>query len=369
MAFIQWNVRFWGMVLTALMVATTPVGLAVAAGSPIGAPISIPLRTLSPAPAAKSPLVKEAPIAWRGLSKPNITSTAPSAPVVVMPAWRALQPAAQPMPAKPDPMPALRTLPATQVTSSYAPTEPMPELRTISPPSMPSPSFTTPSLVTMPPPPPQSSLQIVADSANQQLPAGTLLRLTFLNGLNSAISEVGEPFTAMLNSDLMGSRGELLLPKGTALRGRIDEVLPSRFFSRGGMISLAFDHVVLPTGQQLPITLQLSTDEQTGLVNKQGVLYTDPGVVSKLSNSVNQGTELFYKVAQVGFSSGKDIGNGWGQLVTVPVAAVGGAVAGAGVAAGKGAYSLVAKGADVTLAPDQQVLVRLSQPTTFPVAD
>lgn len=210
-------------------------------------------------------------------------------------------------------------------------------------------------------------VQLQTNSATQQLPEGTLLKLAFQNRLHSSITQPGEPFTAYLADDLRGTYGEVLLPKGTTLRGRVSSVQPSRFFSRGGAMTLTFDHVVLPSGLHQPLDLRLST--LSDVVNDAGVLYTDPGVAAKLSNSVNQGTELFYRWTRTGVETGKELGNGLGMLVTVPATAVGGAVAGTGVAAGKSVYSLVARGEAVVIEPGQIVVAELNQPTSFPVAD
>lgn len=214
---------------------------------------------------------------------------------------------------------------------------------------------------------PQSALQLSSDSGSQRLPQGTLLKLKFLTQLHSSLSQTGEPFTAVLTDDVLGSYGKLLLPKGTTLRGRLSQVNSSRFFGRGGAIKVAFDHVVLPTGQQQQVDVTLST--LSDVVNNDGVLYTDPGLVAKLGQSLDDGGTLMQKMIRQGIDSGKEIGNGAGMILTVPVTAIGGAIAGAGVAAGKSAYSVVAKGEPVILSPEQIVVAQLGRDTVFPVAD
>lgn len=207
-------------------------------------------------------------------------------------------------------------------------------------------------------------------SASQRLPAGTLMRIALQNTLDSRLSQPGEPFNATLVEDLVAPGGRLVLPKGTLLRGRLSTVEPSRFFSKGGLLGLGFDHVVLPNGQQQTVSLKLSgLNALSSSSLHPGQLYADPGIGPKIAQSLDDGATFIGKSVQVGMDWGKDIGNGAGRILTVPVAALGGVLGGGGLIVGKSVYSAVAKGNVVSLKPGDVLLVELAQPTTFPAAD
>ena len=207
---------------------------------------------------------------------------------------------------------------------------------------------------------------ISVDSSTQRIPVGTLLKLRFTAGLDSRFAQSGDPFTATLVDDLSGQQGNLLLPRGTALRGRVMLAKRSQWFGRGGEIDLAFDHVVLPNGDLAPLPIKLSRFNP--VVSKTGTLYADPGLVPKLNKAGEEGGETFYKWLNGGVDYGKELGDGLGLILTVPVAAVGGAVHGSAVTAGKGLSALVGKGDSVQLKPDDVLILELTQPVVLPVS-
>ena len=195
-------------------------------------------------------------------------------------------------------------------------------------------------------------------SSARKVPAGTYLRVAFNTALDSRITETGETFTAALTDDfLYNDHGvsRVVLPAGTFVRGRIEKVQRPTFFSKGGAIFLGFDHVVLPSGEQLPLDLVLSPTNED--VNRQGALYSDPGIKHKLGQSVVEGQNTFGRIVDNGVKAGKDMADGLGQIVTVPLAAVGGAVAGTAVTAGKSVVSVVGKGDSMVIKPGDTVMI------------
>ncbi len=161
-----------------------------------------------------------------------------------------------------------------------------------------------PAQVTAPPPsltPSSSSSVLKIESGSQKIPAGTMLTVAFNTTMDSRVSNVGDPFHAYLTEDftVKGDQAtrRVVLPAGTTVRGRIQEVKRPSFFSRGGAIFLSFDHVVVPSGELLPLTLNLSTENT--LVNKQGALYTDPGIGKKVQKGVELGKQTFEDIASV----------------------------------------------------------------------
>lgn len=201
-------------------------------------------------------------------------------------------------------------------------------------------------------------------SSSQRLPAGTLLKVRFLSVLDSRLSQADEPFTAVLIEDLYAPGAVLVLPKGSTLRGRVLKADRSKWFSKGGELAVNFDHVVLSNGLQQPVALRLSL--ANAKVTPNGAFNADPGLGRKVAEHFDEGSTLMQNITQSGVKAGKDLAGGAGMIVTVPVAAVGGALAGAGVFAGKSVYSTIAPGENVTIRPEDALLLELAEDTTFP---
>lgn len=217
--------------------------------------------------------------------------------------------------------------------------------------------------------PADASAPLQVGLSSKKVPAGTFLKISFNSNLDSKITEPGEPFTAMLTDDFstQDSQGltKLILPAGTMVRGRVEQVRRPGFFSRGGSIYLLFDHVVDTSGDQLPLDLKLSTVNTQ--VNQQGALYTDPGIPTKLRRSVDRGVGVLKGLTQKGVEAGKDTADGLGQIITVPIAAIGGAVAGTAVTAGHSAASIVGKGDSVVIRPGDTVTIDFGGAFNLPV--
>jgi hypothetical protein len=206
---------------------------------------------------------------------------------------------------------------------------------------------------------PSSSSMLTVQSGSQKVPAGTMLTIGFNTNMDSRITNNGDAFNAFITEDFsvpaaQGGR-RVILPSGTIVRGRVNEVKRPSFFSRGGAIFLSFDHVVLPSGELLPLTLNLSTENT--IVNKQGALYTDPGIGKKVQRGAEAGKKTFENITDQGFTAGKQIAGGLGSIVTVPAAVIGGALAGTAVTTGKAAVAVVGKGESVVIKPGDTVTI------------
>lgn len=206
---------------------------------------------------------------------------------------------------------------------------------------------------------PSSSSVLQVEAGSQKIPAGTFLTVAFNTAMDSRLTNTGDPFTALLTQDFtvpgLNRTRRVILPAGTMIRGRVNDVKRPTFFSHGGAIFLAFDHVVLPSGELLPLTLNLSTENT--LVNQKGALYSDPGIGKKVQRGAAEGRKTFVNITEQGFESGKQIAGGLGSLVTVPAAVIGGALAGGAVTTGKAAVAVVGRGDSVVIKPGDTVTI------------
>lgn len=206
---------------------------------------------------------------------------------------------------------------------------------------------------------PSASSTLKVQTGSQKVPAGTMLTVAFNTAMDSRLTNTGDPFTAYLSQDftVSGPYGvrRVVLPAGTMVRGRVSEVKRPSLFSHGGSIFLNFDHVVLPSGELLPLTLNLATENT--IVNQKGALYSDPGIGKKIQKGAEQGRQAFENITDQGFTAGKQIAGGLGSIVTVPASVVGGALVGAGLTTGKAAVAIVGRGESVVIKPGDTVTI------------
>jgi hypothetical protein len=207
--------------------------------------------------------------------------------------------------------------------------------------------------------PSSSASTLKVETGSQKVPVGTMLTIAFNTPMDSRITNVGDVFTAILAKDFAVTKknGErrMILPAGTMVRGRVDQVKRPTFFSHGGAIYLAFDHVVLPSGELLPLTLNLAADST--MVNQKGALYSDPGIGKKVQLGAEEGRKTFSGITEQGYEAGKQIAGGLGSIVTVPAAVIGGALAGTAITTGKAAVAIVGRGESIVIKPGDTVTI------------
>jgi hypothetical protein len=94
------------------------------------------------------------------------------------------------------------------------------------------------------------------------VPAETLINARMLTGLHTLVSHVNDPIAAEIVQPVYVS-GQLALPAGTLFDGHITAVRPPGRMRRAGRLSFRFDHVTLPTGQQIPVSAVIASLEKT----------------------------------------------------------------------------------------------------------
>ncbi|MFY9609419.1 MAG: hypothetical protein WAU45_12490, partial [Blastocatellia bacterium] len=85
-------------------------------------------------------------------------------------------------------------------------------------------------------------------------------RLTLQSDVNTKLNETGDTVTASLIEPIY-AEGRLVLPKGTEFRGRISGIEHAKRLQRRGSISIVFDRVVMPWGEEEPVAVQVTAIE------------------------------------------------------------------------------------------------------------
>ena len=199
---------------------------------------------------------------------------------------------------------------------------------------------------------------IKADAQAISIPAGTTLKLELLAPVSTKVAAVGDEFTAMLKEDKIVN-GQIALPAGSVVRGTIEKIVPTKRLSRSAVLYLKFDHVVTPTGRQIPVNAGLYNYAEITL---DGGIYQN----GNYGYAIKQNWENTKKIVKTTIDWGKGTGENL-QYVCVPVGAFGGVVGGAFYYVADDIIDLFKKGNDVTLPQGKTLEVMLTQPLNIPL--
>jgi len=191
-------------------------------------------------------------------------------------------------------------------------------------------------------------------SPSVTVPAETEANIQLLSGVHTRVNHVNDRIEARLIEPVMIA-GQVALPPGSVLDGRITRVRSAGRFHRTGELSFRFDQITLPDGESEPMRAVLADLENARSLH-----------VKLDSEGYLKGTRGF---------SWKGITGGLfavGAFGTAKLALAGGAAAWPILpAVGTtflGYEFLWARGRDVSLPPDTQCRIRLNDPITVRVA-
>lgn len=198
-----------------------------------------------------------------------------------------------------------------------------------------------------------------ANAKTKRIPAGTKFQLQMLNPVSS-INSVGKDFSAILMNEQMNDN-DVILPSGSLVRGSIKNIVPAKRLSKGAILYLDFDHVVTPTGRQVPLSLNI--------VGRADMTYDGGLTTTKgYGDAVKENWERTKEITTNAVEWGNDIVNdGPAKYVTVPLSAVGGAFGGGVYFVVDGIADLFRKGKDVQLYTNEVLNVILTEPVDVPV--
>ena len=199
---------------------------------------------------------------------------------------------------------------------------------------------------------------IKADIQSIRIPQGTYLKLELIDPVSTKIGNTGDEFNAMLKEDQIVNN-TIALPAGSVFRGTINKIVPAKCLSRSAILYVNFDHVVTPTGRQIPVT---------GGVYNYPDLTVDGGIFEggNYGWALQQNWSNTKKIVKNTIDWGKGTGDNL-QYLCVPVGAVGGVVGGAFYLVGDSVVDLFKKGNNVNLAQGQIIDIMLTQPIDVPV--
>ena len=99
----------------------------------------------------------------------------------------------------------------------------------------------------------------LAEAQNQHwLPEGTEFKLVLHTKINSKTSKKGDIVITTLLDPVYDEEDQVILPKGTRVDGRVQEVHGAAHRGKGGQLYVLFNSLTLPDGQKVAITGSLT---------------------------------------------------------------------------------------------------------------
>ena len=200
-----------------------------------------------------------------------------------------------------------------------------------------------------------------ATAKTKRIPTGTTFQLEFLQPINTFSGSSGDSFVAtILNEQVADS--SVILPAGTVVRGSVFDIKTAKRFSRGAKLYLDFDHVVTPTGRQIPLDMAVA---QFDKIYFDGGLYKNLGYGEAVKANYERASEITRNAITYGQKAGESAQGI--QYLTTPLCAIGGFIGGAGYFIGDSVADMFRKGQDVYINTGDVMQVRLVNPIDIPV--
>ena len=180
------------------------------------------------------------------------------------------------------------------------------------------------------------------------VPASTVFNACLMSPLSSQYSKVGDNISMYLNNDFYYGN-TLIAGAGSRLNGTVVKARKGGFAGKNGNLELRFSNIITPTGQVIPLSARVQTDDETGVLR-----------VATAKDTVGQ----YAKNAGIGAASGAVLGTAMGALSSGKVGK--GAIYGTAVGGGIGLVSaLFDKGENVEIPKNAQLNIILDQPITL----
>ncbi len=178
-------------------------------------------------------------------------------------------------------------------------------------------------------------------------PAGTFLSASVQSSLSSEFARPGDRFNATLGAPVSGNGG-MVLPAGSQLEGQVVSAQDAGRAGRNGQLEIRFTAAVTPSGQRVPMSARIQTEDGTGII-KGG---TAKGRAGKAA----------VKTA-VGAGSGAALGTAMGALSGGSVGR--GAIYGSAIGGGLGLLTAgVKKGQEAVISSGEPLSIVLDTPIT-----
>lgn len=180
----------------------------------------------------------------------------------------------------------------------------------------------------------------------------TKARIVLQSQLNSKLNEPGDTLTAVLYEPIFVN-GQLVLPRGTEFHGRVTEAVPAGRGQKNGKLSIIFERLVMPWGEE-PVAVAITSIDDWD--NNEKMKADEEGKV----NGKRSG-----KRTAENTRTGGEIGTAAG----IGTILVGGSptAGGIGILGGLAGGLLLTKGGEVRVNPGAIFRIKFVKPLTLPI--
>jgi len=192
------------------------------------------------------------------------------------------------------------------------------------------------------------------------VPQGTKIPIIMDTAVDSDTSQEGDEFAARTSEDL-NIDGQVTVPAGSIIKGRIARITLPRALNRSGHVALKFDTVTTPDNKQIPLV--------ANLVARGGVVHAKRGLkdvaidtaAATLPAAIGLGIGLVAGNANSSNSNTKSNSN------SSKIGPAGGAMIGAGIGVAIGVAILLSKkGKRVDVRPGDELKIELAEKLEMP---
>ncbi len=205
--------------------------------------------------------------------------------------------------------------------------------------------------------------QINANIKTKRVPAGTVITLKLLDPVGSSIKTLGDQFDLMVADNIVVNNA-VVIPKGSVIRGSIEEVQTPKMLYKGGLVRLYFDHIVSSTGKQVPFYAGLCNNPN---ITYDGALSSKTNYMDALTQTGETTKNIVVKSTSWAWDKGGDVLNGYPKYVFAPLTAVVSAPVAGIYFVGDAIVDVFKKGKDINLNQGDTIQVQLLKPLDMPV--
>jgi hypothetical protein len=187
----------------------------------------------------------------------------------------------------------------------------------------------------------------------------TKARLVLQSNLNSKLNEVDDTVTAVLYEPIYVD-GLLVMARGTEFHGRVTEVVPARRGQKSARMSIIFDKVAMPWGEE-PVSILITALDDWDADQKYKADAEGQVKGAKRGDKTAENVERGAKIGSAGAGA---------VILAGAAAGSGPGILGAGaatIAAGMLTGLFVTKGGEVRVAPGAIFRCKFVKPMTLPV--
>lgn len=145
-----------------------------------------------------------------------------------------------------------------------------------------------------------------------QVPEGTKLKVILETPVDEVISMIDDGITAHVSKNV-SVNGEIVIPAGSIVTGKISEINPAKRVHRAGSVRIEFKSLSLPDGREVPIVASILT--HSGLIKgeftKKSALISTATILGPAAAGLGAG------LAADGSAFGAGVGAGLGLLAGI----------------------------------------------------